>query len=38
VEDVTVDLISGQVDIKGTSIDLAKIKEGIIGIGYKIIK
>jgi len=38
VEDVTADLITGQVVIKGSSVDLAKIKEGIIGIGYKIIK
>jgi uncharacterized protein len=38
VEDVTVDLATGQVDIKGGSIDLAKIKEGIIGIGYKILR
>ncbi len=38
VEDVNVDLITGQVVIKGKSIDLEKIKEGIIGIGYKIIK
>lgn len=38
VEDVTVDLITGQVVIKGSSIDLEKIKEGIVGIGYKIIK
>jgi uncharacterized membrane protein YraQ (UPF0718 family)/copper chaperone CopZ len=38
VEDVSVDLVTGQVDIKGGSVDLAKIKEGIIGIGYKVIK
>jgi hypothetical protein len=38
VEDVTVDLITGQVDIKGTSPDLEKIREGIISIGYKILK
>ena len=38
VEDVTVDLITGQVDIKGNLIDLDKIKAGIKSIGYKIIK
>lgn len=37
VEDVTVDLISGQVDIKGKTIDLEKIKSGIKDIGYKIV-
>jgi len=37
VEDVTVDLISGQVDIKGKTFDLEKIKSGIKDIGYKII-
>ncbi len=38
VEGVTVDLTTGQVDIKGDSFDLSKIKSGIISIGYKIIK
>jgi len=37
VEDVTVDLISGQVDIKGKTIDIEKIKSGIKDIGYKIL-
>lgn len=38
VEDVNIDLTTGQVNIKGESIDLEKIKSGITGIGYKIIK
>jgi hypothetical protein len=38
VEDVTVDLVTGRVDIKGGTVDLQKIKDGITGIGYKIIK
>lgn len=37
VEDATVDLASGTVLIKGTSINLEKIKSGIESIGYKII-
>lgn len=37
VEDVTVDLITGQVDIKGKSFDLDKVKSGIKSIGYKIL-
>lgn len=38
VEDVTVDLVTGQVDITGKTFDLEKIKEGIISIGYKVLK
>jgi copper chaperone CopZ len=38
VENVTVDLTTGQVDIKGKSFDLEKIRSGITSIGYKIIK
>jgi copper chaperone CopZ len=38
VEEATVDLTSGTVIIKGNSFDLEKIKSGIEGIGYKIIK
>jgi uncharacterized membrane protein YraQ (UPF0718 family)/copper chaperone CopZ len=38
VEDVTVDLTTGQVDIKGNLLDMDKIKAGIKSIGYKIIK
>jgi uncharacterized membrane protein YraQ (UPF0718 family)/copper chaperone CopZ len=38
VDDVTVDLTTGQVDIKGTSFDLEMIKSGIMNIGYKILK
>jgi len=37
VEDVTVDLTTGRVNIKGDYIDIEKIKSGIISIGYKII-
>jgi uncharacterized membrane protein YraQ (UPF0718 family)/copper chaperone CopZ len=38
VEEVSVDLITGQVNIKGNSFDLAKIKSGIESIGYKIVE
>jgi uncharacterized membrane protein YraQ (UPF0718 family)/copper chaperone CopZ len=38
VKDVSVDLITGKVNITGNSFDLAKIKSGIESIGYKIIK
>jgi uncharacterized membrane protein YraQ (UPF0718 family)/copper chaperone CopZ len=34
VDDVSVDLATGRVDIKGKSVDLAKVKSGIEGIGY----
>jgi uncharacterized protein len=38
VNDVTVDLTSGKVNITGISFNLEKIKSGIESIGYKIIK
>jgi len=38
VEDVSVDLTTGQVNITGHSLDLDKIKIGIESIGYKIVK
>lgn len=36
VEEVTVDLTTGKVNIKGKSLDMQKIRTGIKGIGYKI--
>jgi len=38
VEDVSVDLTSGMVNITGSSLNLSKIKKGIESVGYKIIK
>lgn len=38
VEDVTVDLSTGQVDIRGDSFDMERISKGIKRMGYKIIK
>jgi copper chaperone CopZ len=37
VDDASVDLASGTVQIKGRSFDLEKIKSGIESIGYKVI-
>ena len=37
VKDVSVDLTSGKVNIRGNSFDMAKIKSGIENLGYKII-
>jgi copper chaperone CopZ len=37
VKGVNVDLATGRVDIEGEAPDIAKIKEGIKGIGYQII-
>ena len=37
VEEVSVDLTTGKVNIRGKSFDMAKIKTGIENLGYKII-